>query len=101
MRASAEFFELPGLDGEVDSADGDAGGGDEPGWQVGMDDGVQDMQQETAPIAGQACARFEIQLVESERTGPWTRFDEDSPKPKIGCATRSARGARMSRFRQR
>lgn len=73
------MVEPPGVDAKVESADG-YGAGDEQGERdVGVDDGVEVMKEETAGPGVEAGAGFEGLLGEGEWAVDGEGFDQDAP----------------------
>jgi len=66
------------VDGEDGEADEDGGGGDEPHWQVGIDDGVEDAHEKWAAGGCDSGASFEPGFRDGERAErPRKQFDDD------------------------
>lgn len=70
----------PTIDAEIEGANDDACAGDDPTGKIGIDDGVEVMEQKAALVEVQTDPGFKITFGESERTGPWARLHCDSPK---------------------
>lgn len=69
-----------GIDDEIESADGHTRGGHNPGGQIGISDGVEVVQEETALIGEMAGAGFKEVFREGERAGPGRDLHQDSPE---------------------
>ena len=72
--------EAPRVDAEIEGANGDSKDRDEPSGKIGIDDGVERVEQEAAVIGGEAGAGFEILFGECERARPRPGFGSDSPE---------------------
>ena len=90
-----DFAPAASVDGEIEGAYRDAGGGDYPEREIGVDDGVEIVQKEAALIGGTAGVSFKVVFGERERAGPGREFSHDSPDEREemqGCQDGTAAG---------
>src|SRR5581483_5344615 len=69
----------PGVDHEIDDAHRYTHTGDDPRRQVGIDNGVEIVEEETSLVGDKAGAGFKVAFCQGERTGPGTYPDDDAP----------------------